>query len=79
MLIFFILYLSHDIAKDTPPLLGLFHTFEGGVSLASEIFLRDPPSENLKIHPKIGACGGIPLNSSYRYRVKIVESKKIDI
>ena len=67
------------ISLRIPPLLGLFHTFEGGVSLASEIFLRASPSENLEIHPKIGACGGLLFNSPYRYKVQVVESKKISI
>ena len=70
---------SHDIAKDTP-----FSDFSilskgVGVSLASEIFLRAPPSKNFKMHPKIGACGGLPFNSSYRCRVQGVESKTINI
>ena len=41
--------------------------------------LRTPPSEKLKIHPKIGACGGLLFNSSYKCRVQVVESKKINI
>ena len=67
------------ISLRIPSLLGLFHTFEGGVSLASEIFLRALPSKNLKIHPKIGACGGLLVNSSYRYKVQVAESKRINI
>ena len=37
-----------------PHLLGLF-ILSKGVSLAFEIFLRAPPSRNLKIHPKKSA------------------------
>ena len=60
---------SHDIAKDTP-LLGLFHTFEGGVSLASEVFLRAPPSGNLKYTPKSAPAAGYssipPVGTKYK-------------
>ena len=65
-------------AKDTPPLLGLFDGFEGGESLALQIFLRASPSKNLRIHPKIGACGGLLCNLPYKVLSQLVKVRKTD-
>ena len=48
----------HDITKNTP--FSDFFILLKGVSLASEIFLRATPSENLKYTPKSALAAGSP-------------------
>merc|ERR1712035_136758 len=51
---------------------------KGGVSLALQIFLRASPSKSLRIHPKIGACGGLLCNLPYKVLSQLVKVRKTD-